>query len=105
MFGKDPVKVVNSAIKEMEELRDEGNTISALLILYMVSHDDLQKFANGRQYKRLISKYEKEIHWKLKQESTEKLFAGIQAFNLAKLSSKIIPETAFSKTLKEFTKR
>ena len=105
MIGENPEKVVNDAVTEMKELRDDGNSISALLILYMVSHDDLQKFANGNQYRKLISKYEKDIHSKLQLKSSENLFSGMQALNLASLSRKLLPEIVFCKTLKEVCKR
>ena len=46
MFGENPQKKVNDAAKEIQGLKDEGSSISALLILYMVSHQDLQDFVH-----------------------------------------------------------
>jgi len=84
-------------------LKDRGNSISTLLLLYMVSHDQLEKFVHyNPDYKKEIAKYEKDIHQKLRLESASVVF---QSANLARLSRKIIPSTTFSKSVKDFGSR
>lgn len=102
LFGENPLKKVSDAVKEMKELRDDGNSIAALLVLYMVSHDDLQRFVHSSQYRRLITKFERDIHTKLQLWSSENLFTGVQALSLARISSKIIPAATFSASVKSF---
>ena len=103
LFGPNPTKYVSDSMKEMKELQDRGNSISALLLLYMVSHDELEKFVhNNHHYRTLIAKYERDIHRKLQLESASAVF---QSANLALLSRKIIPSTTFSKSVKEFGSR
>ena len=98
MFGDNPQIFINDATKELQELQDDGNSIAMLLLMYMVSHEDLENFIHyNNDYTSYISKYERDIRIELSRNKS----SGAQALNGAILSRKLIPETAFSRSVKK----
>lgn len=99
MFGSDPTKFVHEATMEIKDLKEDGNSIAALLLLYMVSHDELQTFIDDNRggYRNLTLQIESDI-----SSSSRNIFAGIQSANLAILLGKALPTKLFSQSAKAF---
>ena len=58
LFGTNPQKVIDEAVREMQDLKRDGNAIANLLLLYMISHEDLEKFiGNNKNYAKMVAHY------------------------------------------------
>jgi len=105
-FGQNPEKTIKESIEELRYLKENGNSISTLLLLYIVSHEDLFDATNptnpNASYTKLFRQYHRDVENNVKLNLLRNGVTVLQSANLAQLSVKALKSKAFLESAKSF---
>jgi hypothetical protein len=105
-FGPSPEKTINESIEQLRDLKENGNSISTLLLLYIVSHEDLFEATNptnpNASYTNLFRQHQHDVENNVKLDLSRNGVAVLQSANLARLSLKALKSKAFLESAKAF---